>query len=331
MEKINKTILTGLQPTGEITLGNYVGAIKQVIENQDKYENSYLFIADMHAITIKQDPKVLKENIRKLLAIYLAAGVDATKNIIFLQSENEYHTNVSWLLECTTYFGELSRMIQFKEKSRKSANFSAGLFTYPVLMASDILIYDADIIPVGVDQKQHVELTRDIAIRFNKLYGNTFNIPDVLITKEGTKIMDLQNPTKKMSKSSDNPNSVIRILDDIDTVKKKILKAETDSEMKVYFDEENKPGISNLLNIYIALKGVSMKDAEETFKNSTYKEFKEAVAEVVSIELGRIQKRYYELINSEELDEILEKGRIHTQKIAKAKFEDMKKKMGLTR
>ena len=331
MEKINKTILTGLQPTGEITLGNYVGAIKQVIENQDKYENSYLFIADMHAITIKQDPKVLKENIRKLLAIYLAAGVDSNKNIIFLQSENEYHTNVSWLLECTTYFGELSRMIQFKEKSQKNANFSAGLFTYPVLMASDILIYDADIIPVGVDQKQHVELTRDIALRFNKLYGNTFNIPDVLITKEGTKIMDLQNPTKKMSKSSDNPNSVIRILDDIDTVKKKILKAETDSEMKVYFDEENKPGISNLLNIYIALKGVSMKDAEDTFKDSTYKEFKEAVAEVVSIELGRIQKRYYELINSEELDEILEKGRIHTQKIAKVKFEDMKKKMGLTR
>lgn len=331
MEKQNKTILTGLQPTGVITLGNYIGAIKQVIENQDKYENSYLFIADMHAITIKQDPKELKENIRRLLAIYIAAGVDPEKNIIFLQSENEFHANVSWLLECTTYFGELSRMIQFKEKSQKNANFSAGLFTYPVLMASDILIYDADLIPVGIDQKQHVELTRDIAQRFNKLYGKTFTIPEPLITKEGTKIMDLQNPTKKMSKSSDNPNSVIRILDDIDTVKKKIMKAETDSEMKVYFDEENKPGISNLLNIYTTLKNISMKEAEDEFRDKSYKDFKEAVAETVSLELSKIQKKYYELLESDELDKILEKGRIHTQKIAKAKFEDMKKKMGLAR
>ena len=198
-----KIVLTGLQPTGTITLGNYIGAIKQMTEYQEKYK-SIIFIADMHAITIPIDSDALANNIRQLIAIYIACGIDPKKNTIFLQSDNEYHANISWMLECNTYFGELSRMTQFKDKSAKNANFSAGLFTYPVLMASDILAYDTNYVPVGVDQKQHVEIARDIAIRFNKKYGDTFVVPEPLIRESGTKIMDLQEPTKKMSKSSES-------------------------------------------------------------------------------------------------------------------------------
>lgn len=234
---ITKSILTGIQPSGVITLGNYIGAIKQMVRMQDEFK-SYIFIADMHAITVPQDPTTLHENIRSLVALYIACGIDPDKNIIFIQSENEYHANISWLLECNTPFGELSRMTQFKDKSSKNANFYAGLFTYPILMAADILAYDVDYVPVGIDQKQHVELTRNIAIKFNKKYGDTFKIPDVYITKEGTKIMDLVNPLKKMSKSSENPKGVIRILDDINSIRKKIMGATTDSECIVRFDPE---------------------------------------------------------------------------------------------
>ena len=216
-----KVMLTGLQPTGVITLGNYVGAIKQMVINQDKY-NSVIFIADMHSITVPQDPKELHENIRSLVALYIACGIDPKKNTIFIQSENEYIANISWLLECNTYYGELSRMTQFKDKSLKHKNFTSGLLTYPVLMAADILAMDTNVVPVGIDQKQHVELTRDIAIRFNKKYGETFVIPDVMISDSGTKIMNLVEPTKKMSKSSNNPKSVIRLLDDEKTIRKNI-------------------------------------------------------------------------------------------------------------
>ena len=243
-----KKILTGLQPTGVITLGNYIGAIKQMVERQNEYD-SYIFVADLHSITIAQDKNELASRTKSLIALYLACGIDPEKNTIFLQSQNPYHANLSWLLECNTYFGELSRMIQFKEKSQGHDNFTVGLFTYPVLMAADILLYDANYVPVGIDQKQHVELTRDIAIRFNKKYGEVFTIPEPLISKEGTKIMDLVDPTKKMSKSSENPKGVIRLLDDIDAIRKKIMGATTDSEMKIVYDIENKPGISNLLNI----------------------------------------------------------------------------------
>ena len=225
-------MLTGLQPTGVITLGNYIGSIMQMKELQDEYD-SYIFIADLHSITVSQDPNELRKNIRSLVALYLACGIDPEKNTIFIQSENEYHANLSWILECNAYFGELSRMTQFKDKSKKNTNFSAGLFTYPVLMASDILLYDTDIVPVGIDQKQHVELTRDIAIRFNNKYGKTFVVPEPLIKKEGTKIGDLVDPTKKMSKSSENPKGVIRLLDDLDIIRKKIMSATTDSEMNV--------------------------------------------------------------------------------------------------
>ncbi len=325
-----KKILTGIQPTGEITLGNYIGAINQVIKYQEIYD-SYIFVADMHAITIEQEPEKLRKNIRSLLNLYLACGIDPKKNKIFIQSENEYHCNISWILECNTPYGELSRMTQFKDKSQKKESFSAGLLTYPILMAADILTYDVDFVPVGIDQKQHVELARNIAERFNKRYGNTFKIPEPLISKEGTKIMDLQIPTKKMSKSSENKKGTIGLLDDVDLIRKKIMAATTDSEMIIRFDTVNKPGISNLMNIYSSLTGTSLADIEKKFCNSNYGEFKRAVADVVVNLVSDIQKRYNELENNFELDKILDSGREDMIKISKNKFELMKNKVGLGR
>ena len=275
-----KRLLTGLQPTGVITLGNYIGAIKQMVEYQNDYE-SYIFVADLHSLTVLNDENNIKENTKSLIALYLACGIDPKKNTIFIQSDNEYHTNLAWILECHTYFGELSRMHQFKEKSKKNANFSAGLFTYPVLMAADILLYDTDLVPVGIDQKQHVEIARDIAIRFNKKYGETFTVPDCLITKSGTKIMDLVTPDKKMSKSAENKRGVIYLLDSESDIRKKIMSATTDSDMLVKYDKENKPGISNLISIYSALKNISIEEVEEEFKDSNYGNFKRAVADIV--------------------------------------------------
>lgn len=326
MEKI----LTGLQPTGSITLGNYIGSIRQVVKYQDMYD-SHIFIADLHSITIPQDPVKLRENIKSLVGIYLACGIDPKKNKIFIQSENEYHANISWLLECCTYYGELSRMTQFKDKSKKSQNFTSGLLTYPVLMAADILAYDVDYVPVGIDQKQHVELARDIAERFNNKFGDTFKLPEPLIAKEGTKIMDLQDPTKKMSKSAENKKGVICLLDDLEVIRKKIMSATTDSEMCVKFDPENKPGISNLINIYISLTGKSTHDVENEFANSNYGEFKKAVASVVLEFVSGVQNRYNELMQGNELDEILDAGIKSVLPVAKAKYEDMRKKMGLGR
>lgn len=325
-----KKMLTGLQPTGVITLGNYIGAIKQMVDYQEKYDST-IFIADMHAITVPIDSEVLAHNIKELIAIYIACGIDPEKNMIFLQSDNEYHANISWMLECNTYFGELSRMTQFKDKSKKNANFTAGLFTYPVLMASDILAYDVDYVPVGIDQKQHVEIARDIAIRFNKKYGETFKVPEPLIRAEGTKIMDLQDPTKKMSKSSENQKGVIRLLDDPASIRKKIMSATTDSVGKINFDPENQPGISNLLNIYVSLSGEKTEDVVEKFADSNYGMFKTAVADLVISEITKIQERYNELISSKELDEILDKGKEASRRIAKEKYELMKNKIGLRR
>ena len=326
--KITKSILTGIQPSGVITLGNYIGAIKQMVRMQDEFK-SYIFIADMHAITVPQDSKILHENIRSLVALYIACGIDPDKNIIFIQSENEYHANISWLLECNTPFGELSRMTQFKDKSSKNANFYAGLFTYPVLMAADILAYDVDYVPVGIDQKQHVELTRNIAIKFNKKYGETFKIPDAYITKEGTKIMDLVNPDKKMSKSSENQKGVIRMLDDINTIRKKIMGATTDSDCLIHFDPENKPGISNLINICVALTGKSIQEIEAMFAGKNYGDFKHFVADIVTTEIETIQGRYQKIINSPELDKLLDENVAITRALAKEKFLLMKEKMGL--
>ena len=325
---MKKRVLTGLQPTGVITLGNYIGAIKQMVEYQDKYD-SYIFVADMHAITVNQDPIELRNNIKSLLALYIACGIDPNKNVMYVQSDNPYVANISWMLECNTYYGELSRMTQFKDKSRKNANFTSGLLTYPVLMAADILSMNVDYVPVGIDQKQHVELARDIAIRYNKKYDDTFIVPEPIIKEVGTKIMDLQDPTKKMSKSSESEKGIIRLLDDINIVRKKIMSATTDSEMKVVFDKDNKPGISNLINIYSSLTNKSIEEIEEEFKESNYGSFKRKVADVVTEELTKIQTKYNDILNSDMLDQILTKGREKNIEISKGIYEKMKKSIGL--
>lgn len=329
-ERVTQSILTGIQPSGVITLGNYVGAIRQMAKMQEEYV-SYIFIVDMHAITVPKDPKELHQNIRSLAALFIACGIDPDKNFIFLQSENEYHANISWLLECNTSFGELSRMTQFKDKSKKNVNFKAGLFTYPVLMAADILAYDIDYVPVGIDQKQHVELARNIALHFNKTYGDTFKLPDAYITESQTKIMDLLSPDKKMSKSSDNEKGIIKMLDEPEVIRKKIMGATTDSDCLVKYDMVNKPGISNLINIATALSDYSIHDIEHMFEGKNYGEFKRFVADIVVEELSAIQKKYYELIDSPKLDEILEANIDVVREKAKEKFLFMKKRMGMYR
>lgn len=325
-----KKILTGLQPTGSITLGNYIGAMKQMSELQDNYD-SYIFVADMHAITVSQDANKLRENTRSLIALYLACGINPDKNTIFIQSENVYHANLSWILECNTYNGELSRMTQFKDKSSKNLNFSCGLLTYPILMASDILLYDIDYVPIGADQKQHLELTRDIAERFNKKYGETFKIPDAYISKSGTKIMDLLNPDIKMSKSAENPKGVIYLLDDLESIRKKIMGATTDSESIVKYDVENKPGISNLINIYISLTNKTIEEVEKEFNGKNYGEFKKSVADIVVSKIEAIQNKYNEYINSNIIDEILDKGIKKSTEEAKKKYDEVKRKIGFLR
>ena len=314
-----KRILTGLKPSGELTLGSLIGGINQMVKYQEDYE-SFMFVPDLHAITVEQDPKTLKERIRKNVALYIACGVNPEKNTIYIQSDNLYHANLSWVLECHTYTGEASRMTQYKDKSSKGENVSVGLFTYPILMAADILLYDADFVPTGIDQKQHVELARNIANRFNNKYGNTFVVPEPLIPEVGAKIMDLQNPTQKMSKSADNYKGTILLLDSEDVVRKKIASAVTDSEGKIYFDPENKPGISNLLTIYSCLSKMPLKDVEEKFKESNYGNFKKEVADIIIRTLTTIQEKYNELINSSRLDEILDSGKEKTVKIAKEKY-----------
>lgn len=325
-----KRILTGLKPSGELTLGSLIGCINQMVKLQDEYD-SFMFVPDMHAITVKQDPKMLRERIRKNVALYLACGVDPDKNTIYLQSENLYHANLSWVLECTTYMGEASRMTQYKDKSSKGENVTVGLFTYPILMAADILLYDADYVPVGIDQKQHVELARDIALRFNKTYGDTFKMPEPMMSEVGVKIMDLQEPTKKMSKSDETYKGVILLLDDEKTIRKKIMSAVTDSDNKIYYDKDNKPGVSNLLTIYSSLKNISIEEAEDYFKDYNYGNFKKEAADLVVSVLSNIQTKYNEIINGTMLDDILDKGREKTCEIAKEKTLDVFRKVGLGR
>lgn len=323
-----KRLLTGLKPSGELTLGSYIGGIKQSVKLQEEYD-SFLFVPDLHAITVPQDPNLLKERIRKNVALYLACGIDPQKNTIYLQSQNVYHANLSWILECHTYMGEASRMTQYKDKTSKGENVSVGLFTYPILMAADILLYDADFVPVGVDQKQHVELARDIATRFNNKYGESFTLPEPLIPKIGAKIMDLQNPTKKMSKSDGDTKGSILLLDKEDVIRKKIMSAVTDSENKIFYDQENKPGISNLLTIYSSLSNKTIKEVEKQFKEYNYGSLKKEVADLVVATLTKIQKKYEELINSDTIEKILEQGKNKTEKLAKEKYESILKKIGL--
>lgn len=325
-----KKLLTGLQPTGIIHIGNYIAAISQMRENQDKFD-SYIFVADLHSITIPQNSEELKQNIKSLIALYLACGIDPKKNTFYLQSDIEYIPAISWLLECHTYYGELSRMTQFKDKSQKSQNFTSGLLTYPVLMAADILAVDTDFVPVGIDQKQHVELARNIAERYNNKYGKTFVVPEPLILSTGTKIMDLQNPDKKMSKSAENQKGVIRLLDDVIVIRKKIMSATTDSEMRVKFDSENKKGISNLINIYSALTKKSIQEIEKEFEGSNYGNFKTKVADVVCEECEKIQERYNQFLESDEIDKILDEGKAKLLEITKAKYQTMRNQIGVTR
>lgn len=325
-----KRILTGLQPSGELTLGSLIGAISQCVKYQDEYE-SFVFVPDLHTITVPQEANLLHERIKKNVALYLACGLDPQKNTIYIQSENLYHANLSWILECNTYMGEASRMTQYKEKSQKITNIPVGLFTYPILMAADILLYDADFVPVGIDQKQHVELARDIAIRFNNKYGTTFTIPEPLIAEMGAKIMDLQEPTKKMSKSSTNPKGIIYLLDSEDAIRKKIMSAVTDSDNQIKYDLQNKPGISNLLTIYSCLSNKPIAIIEEEFKDSNYGAFKKAVAELVITSLKTIQDKFNYYINSNELDEILNNGKEKVNNIAAKKYQEVIKKVGLYR
>jgi len=326
-------LLSGIQPSGELTLGNYIGAIKNFVELQKEYE-SFVFIADMHSITVSQDPNSLQKKIRSLIGIYLACGLDPKHTSLFIQSENKYHANLSWILECNTYIGELNRMTQFKDKSsnKKDDGISCGLYTYPALMAADILMYDADVVPTGIDQKQHVELTRDLATRFNNKYGETFKIPKPIIPKLGAKIMDLQNPTKKMSKSSpiDHKGS-IRLLDDLEIARKKIMSAITDSESIIKYDEANKPGISNLITIYSCLTNKSIKEIENEFDGNNYGTFKKCVADIVVDFLGNLQSKYNEIINSDIIDKVLDEGLAKTENIAKTKVIDVFNKVGLGR
>ena len=329
--KNKKRMLSGLKPSGELTLGNYIGAIKQFPQYEDEYE-CFVFIPDLHAITVEQDAQKLHERIRKNLALYIACGVDINKNTFFVQSENPYHTCLGWILECNAGFGEMSRMTQFKDKKAKGENVSCGLFTYPALMASDILLYDVDVVPVGIDQKQHVELSRDLAVRMNSKYGeNTFVVPQPILPKTGAKIKDLLDPSVKMGKSNENTNGIIYLLEDPAIARKKIMRAVTDSEMCVKYDEQNKPGISNLMQIYASLKNISLEQVEQEFEGCNYGTFKRAVADCVCEFLTHIQEKYNSLINSNVLDQVLDKGRDISIKIAKEKYEQLCNKIGLGR
>ena len=276
-----KVILSGIQATGNLTLGNYLGALKNFVKMQDEYD-CYYMIANLHALTVRREPEELKENTLKVIATYIAAGIDPDKSCIFVQSQVPEHAELGWTLDCYTYMGELSRMTQFKDKSSKHAdNINAGLFTYPSLMAGDILLYNADLVPTGEDQKQHVELTRDLAQRFNKLYGETFKVPEAYIPKVGARIMGLQDPKSKMSKSSTIPNDTILLVDTDEEIIKKIKKAVTDSEGIVKYDKENKPGVSNLMEIYGIIEGKTNAEIEKEFEGQNYGTFKQRVAEAI--------------------------------------------------
>jgi len=325
-----KRLLSGVKPTGDLTIGNYIGALKHFKEMQKDYE-TFIFVADLHALTIYNDPEELRKKIKDIIAIYLACGLDPKYTTLFIQSENIYHANLSWVFECNTYMGEASRMTQFKEKSKNNENVTVGLFTYPMLMASDILIYDADVVPVGIDQKQHVELARNIAERFNKRYGETFKIPEPVIAASGAKIYDLQDPSKKMSKSDDNDKGVIILLEDPTKARKKIMSAVTDSDMQVKYDPENKPGISNLLTIYSELKEISITEAEKEFENKNYGEFKKQVADTVVDFLTDLQNKYNEIIKSNKIDEILNESNKKVNEIAAAKLKEVFNKVGVGR
>lgn len=323
-----KVIFSGIQPTGNVTLGNYLGALKNWVALQDDYNCAYC-IVNMHAITVRQNPAELRQHTLEAYALMLACGVDPKKSIAFIQSHVPAHAEANWLLGCYTQFGELSRMTQFKDKSAKHAdNINAGLFTYPVLMAGDILLYQADLVPVGIDQKQHLELARDIAIRFNGVYGNTFTVPDGYIPKLGAKIASLQDPTRKMSKSDENQKGCIYILDKPEAIIKKFKSAVTDSEMKVQY-REGKDGINNLMSIYSTVTGKSYEAIEQEFDGRGYGDFKLAVGEAVAEHLRPIREHWEQLMGDRAyLEECYKSGAEKANAIASRTLAKMYKKVG---
>ena len=325
-------IFSGIQPSGNLTLGNYLGALRNFTKVQDENE-CYYCVVNQHAITVPQDPKMLHERTRQLAAIYLAAGLDPEKAVLFVQSEVPEHVQLGWIMTTMSYVGELERMTQYKDKaSKRGDSVPAGLLTYPPLMAADILLYQTNLVPVGDDQKQHLEITRDLAQRFNRVYGeDVFTIPEILLGQDGTRVMSLQEPTKKMSKSDDNQTATVYLLDTPKDIEKKIKRAQTDSDNAVRYDREAKPGISNLMDIFAALTDKSHEEIEKAYAGQGYGTFKKDVAEATISVLEPIQKRYAELIDTPELDVILTQGAEKAREKASKTYEAVTKAMGLYR
>lgn len=325
-----KIVFSGIQPSGSLTIGNYLGAIKNWTNHQDLYDNVFC-IVDMHAITVRQKPADLRRRSLEVAAIYLASGIDPQKSAIFIQSHVAAHAQAAWILTCNAYMGELSRMTQYKMKTQNKEGeaIEAGLFNYPVLMAADILLYQANYVPVGIDQTQHVELTRDLAIRFNNLYSETFTVPEVLLMKAGAKIMDLQNPEKKMSKSSDNPNSFILIMDRPEDIRRKISRAVTDSEGVIRYSN-TQPGLQNLINIMSAINGQSPEAIAAEFAGRTYKDLKDTVADTIIAELTPVREKveHYLGEGKSELEAILKEGAARADYMAQKTLRKMYKKVG---
>ena len=323
-----KVLFSGMQSTGSLTLGNYLGALKNWVSLSKEYE-CYYSVVDMHSITVRQDPATLRKRARALLTLYIAAGIDPDESCIYYQSHVSAHAELAWILNCFTYMGELSRMTQFKDKSAKHAdNINAGLFTYPVLMAADILLYQADVVPVGIDQMQHLELTRDIAQRFNAIYGDVFTVPEAYIGKVGAKIMSLQDPSKKMSKSDENPNASIYLMDDPDTIRRKCKRAVTDSEGIILYRDEQ-PGIKNLLDIYCACTGKTPDEAVREFDGCGYGQLKEAVAEAVVSVLSPLQQCVKELESDKAyIDRIIKNNAERASRVAYKTLRKVQKKVG---
>lgn len=322
-------ILSGVQPTGQIHLGNYI-TMRNFVPVQNEAECFYC-VVDMHSITVAHDPEELRKCSLELAALYIAIGIDPAKSTLFLQSHVPAHAELAWILQCHTYMGELSRMTQFKDKSKGKTNFSTGLFTYPVLMAADILLYDTTQVPVGHDQKQHIELTRDIAVRFNNKYGDTFKIPEPMIQKVGARIMSLDDPTSKMSKSNPNELSKIMVLDDHAKIKKAIMKATTDSEGVIRYDEAEKPGVSNLMTIYSTMSGLTLDEIAAKYEGVGYGQFKKDLVEVIYDGLAPIRDKYHEILDSGEIESILKAGAQRANEAANGVLNRVKDKIGFVR
>lgn len=329
-----KHIVSGIQPTGSINIGTYLGSIRNFVKLQETYNDHHFmfFIADLHAITIPRDRLELRKTIKELAAMYLACGLNQENLSLFIQSEVPAHSHMNYLLQCFTYMGELERMTQFKDKAkRQEKGVTSSLFTYPTLMAGDILLYDAEYVPVGDDQKQHLELTRDIALRINNRFGEFLTVPKPLFPKVGARIMSLSDPTTKMSKSDPNVKSRINLLDDDNIIKKRINSAVTDSDATFVFDKENKPGLANLITIYSAFSDLSIEAVVERYQASTYQQFKADLGELIVEQLRPIKARYHELINSKELDNILDEGAAYATKLSNKKVAKFNHKLGLGR